>query len=186
MHEWTGRLAGDVVSSDGELEREFDARLVECSRLAFRIAYSVLRHREDAEDVAQDAFAKAHQKFRQLRDPERFKSWLVRTVWRTALDRRRGDRRRSMREMEHERVRRPSSTDAMVTEERAQVLWQAIDALPEKLRSVVLLATIEGHDLASVARLLGIPEGTVKSRLFVARQRIKEHLQWLNTTATGL
>jgi RNA polymerase sigma-70 factor (ECF subfamily) len=66
------------------------------------------------------------------------------------------------------------------------VLWQAIDALPEKLRSVVLLATIEGHDLASVARLLGIPEGTVKSRLFVARQRIKEHLQWLNTTPTGL
>jgi RNA polymerase sigma-70 factor, ECF subfamily len=154
--------------------------------LAFRVAFSVLRHREDAEDVAQDAFAKAHQKFRQLRDPERFKSWLVRTVWRTALDRRRGDRRRSMRETEHERVRQPSSTDAIMAEERAQMLWEAIDALPEKLRSVVVLASIEGHDMEAVGRLLGIPEGTVKSRLFLARQRIKEHLQWLNTTATGL
>ncbi len=186
MHEWTGRLASDFVTTEQELEREFDARLVECSRLAFRVAFSVLRHREDAEDVAQDAFTKAHQKFRQLRDPERFKSWLVRTVWRTALDRRRGDRRRSTRETEHEIVRQSSSTDAMVAEERAQMLWDAIDALPDKLRSVVVLASIEGHDVAAVARLLGVPQGTVKSRLFLARRRIKEHLPWLNTTTTGL
>ena len=91
MHEWTGQLAGDFVTAEQELGREYAARLVECAPLAFRVAFSVLRHREDAEDVAQEAFTKAHRKFRQLRDPERFKSWLVRTVWRTALDRRRGD-----------------------------------------------------------------------------------------------
>jgi len=181
MHEWTGRLAGDVVSSDEELEREFDARLVESARLAFRVAFSVLRHREDAEDVAQEAFAKAHRRFRQLRDPERFERWLVRMVWRLALDRRRGDHRRSTREAEHDRMRRPTSTDE-VADERARMLWEAIDALPEKLRCVVVLASIEGHDLAAVARLLGIPQGTVKSRLFLARQRIKERLQWLNPT----
>jgi len=181
MHEWTGRLAGDVVSSDGELEREFDARLVESARLAFRVAFSVLRHREDAEDVAQEAFARAHRHFKQLRDPERFTSWLVRMVWRLALDRRRGDHRRSTREAEHDRMRRPTSTDE-VADERARMLWEAIDALPEKLRCVVVLASIEGHDLAAVARLLGIPQGTVKSRLFLARQRIKERLQWLNPT----
>jgi RNA polymerase sigma-70 factor, ECF subfamily len=181
MHEWTGRLAGDVVTSDEELEREFDARLVQSSRLAFRVAFSVLRHRQDAEDVAQEAFAKAHRHFRQLRDPERFERWLVRMVWRMALDRRRGDRRRSIREAEHERTRPPSSTDN-AADERAQMLWEAIDALPEKLRRVVVLASIEGHDLAAVAGLLGIPQGTVKSRLFLARQRIKDRLQWLNPT----
>ena len=74
MHEWTGRLAADVVTPDEELEREFDTRLVESSRLAFRVAYSVLRQREDAEDVAQDAFARAHRRFRQLRDPDRFRA----------------------------------------------------------------------------------------------------------------
>jgi len=182
MHEWTGRLAGDVVSTAEDLEQEFDARLAECSRLAFRVAFSVLRHREDAEDVAQDAFAKAHRSFRQLRDPERFRSWLVRLVWRLALDRRRGEHRRALREAEHERARQGSSSDRVVEDERAAMLWDAIDSLPEKLRCVVVLASIEGHDLAAVARLLGIPQGTVKSRLFLARQRIKDRLPWLNPT----
>ena len=184
MHEWTGRLAGDVVSSDGELEREFDARLVESARLAFRVAFSVLRHREDAEDVAQEAFARAHRHFKQLRDPERFTSWLVRMVWRLALDRRRGEHRRSLREAEHERVRRSVAADAVAADERAEMLWKAIDSLPDKLRRVVVLASIEGHDVGAVARLLGIPQGTVKSRLFLARQRIKDQLAWKNGTAS--
>jgi RNA polymerase sigma-70 factor (ECF subfamily) len=184
MHEWADGWAGDFVSADDELEREFDARLVESSGLAFRVAFSVLRQREDAEDVAQDAFAKAHRHFRQLRDPARFRSWLVRLVWRMALDRRRSDQRRSARDVEHGNLHGGLPTDAMVSEERAQMLWEAIDALPEKLRSVIVLASIEGHDVAAVAQLLGIPQGTVKSRLFLARQQLKERLQWLTKTAT--
>ena len=57
-------------------------------------------------------------------------------------------------------------------------LWRAIDALPEKLRLVIVLANMEGHDVKEVAALLGLPQGTVKSRLFSARQRLKEQLQW--------
>ena len=177
MHGWTGLLAGEFVSRDEELEREFDARLVDCSQLAFRVAFSVLRNREDAEDIAQDAFAKAHRNFRQLRDPERFQSWLVRMVWRMALDRRKGERRRSAREVEHERLRRFSSDDGLVAEGRAAALWEAIDALPEKLRCVLVLASIEGHGINEVSRLLRIPQGTVKSRLFLARQQLKEYLR---------
>ena len=57
-------------------------------------------------------------------------------------------------------------------------LWDAIDALPEKLRLVIVLAGIQEYDIAEVARLLDVPRGTVKSRLFLARQKLKEHLQW--------
>ncbi len=56
------------------LEREFEARLADSSTLAFRVAYSVLRHREDAEDVAQEALAKAYRNFSKLRDRDRFHS----------------------------------------------------------------------------------------------------------------
>ena len=56
MHDHTVRLAGSLVTVDQELEREFEARLVESSTLAFRVAYGVLRQRQDAEDVAQEAF----------------------------------------------------------------------------------------------------------------------------------
>jgi len=102
-----------------------------------------------------------------------------------ALDRRRSDRRRSVREIEHGSRVDASPSHAMADAERAEMLWEAIDSLPEKLRRVVVLASIEGHDIAAIAGLLGIPPGTVKSRLFLARQQLKERLQWLNTTATN-
>ena len=184
MHEWADRLAGGFMKVDGELAREFDGLLVECSSLAFRVAFSVLRHRQDAEDVAQEAFARAHAKFRQLRDRQRFRSWLVRMVWRMALDRRRADRRRTARELEHGRLAPASSVEAAASDERAAILWEAIDALPEKLRQAIVLASIEGHDVAEVASLLDVPVGTVKSRLFLARQRLKEELQWMKTGNT--
>jgi RNA polymerase sigma-70 factor (ECF subfamily) len=184
MHEWTDRVAGGFMDVDDELAQEFDALLVENSALAFRVAFSVLRHRQDAEDVAQEAFAKAHVRFKQLRDRRRFRSWLVRIVWRLALDHRRAERRRSARESEHGRSRGAGSADARVSNERSAMLWDAIDRLPEKLRQVIVLASIKGHDVAEVAALLRVPVGTVKSRLFLARQRLREHLQWLKTEST--
>src|SRR5215212_633003 len=102
MHERIDQLPRNLVTVDSDqapdLEREFEVRLVESSTLAFRVAFSVLRHREDAEDVAQEAFAKAYRSFRQLRDRQRFRAWLVRMTWRLALDRKRSDRRRSARD----------------------------------------------------------------------------------------
>ena len=64
-----------------------------------------------------------------------------------------------------------------IEHERAGRLWEAIDALPEKLRVVVVLAGIEEYDLQEVARLLDVPLGTVKSRMFAARAQMREHLQ---------
>ena len=186
MHERADRLAGSFVTVDDTLAREFEARLVESSTLAFRVAFSVLRQREDAEDVAQDAFAKAYRSFQQLRDRDRFRAWLVRMTWRMALDRQRANRRRFAREtLEGEFVEaglqtRPERTsDALVARERAEQLWQAIDALPEKLRLVIVLAGIEGHDIREVATLLDVPDGTVKSRLFLARKQLRERLSWM-------
>ncbi len=171
-------LSLPVVTVDAELEREFEARLAECSTLAFRVAFSVLRHRQDAEDVAQDAFVRAHRGFSKLRNRDRFRAWLVRTTWRLALDHRRGEQRRMVRQFEHT-VSTPAVTDdAAATNERAVLLWEAIDTLPEKLRMALVLSAIDGHDIAEVARLLGLPEGTVKSRLFNARRQLQERLQW--------
>jgi RNA polymerase sigma-70 factor (ECF subfamily) len=168
----------DAVSVDQNLEHEFEARLLESSTLAFRVAFSVLRHREDAEDVAQEAFAKAYRSFRQLRDRDRFKAWLVRMTWRMALDRKRSDRRRAARE-EVVAVNPTTVVDSTDAHERSALLWNAIDSLSEKLRVVVVLAGIEGHDIREVAALLELPEGTVKSRLFLARQQLKGALSWM-------
>jgi RNA polymerase sigma-70 factor (ECF subfamily) len=184
MHEHAERLAGSLVSTDEGLAREFEARLADSSRLAFRVAYSVLRQREDAEDVAQEAFVRAHRSFRQLRDRERFRAWLVRMTWRMALDRQRADRRRAMRELAALPGPEPRAGDPAVAREREERLWAAIEGLPEKLRLTIVLAGIEGHDVREVAALLRLPEGTVKSRLFLARKRLREALSWMADDAS--
>src|SRR5215204_1446778 len=122
MHERADRLAGFVIVDQG-LEREFELRLVESSTLAFRVAFSVLRQREDAEEVAQEAFAKAYRSFTQLRDRDRFRAWLVRMTWRMALDRQRGNRRRLARESVEARLQTrladETPRDAVMEQERA-------------------------------------------------------------------
>jgi len=179
MHDYSERWAGSVVSMSEDLERAFEVAMSDSLSLAFRVAYSVLRHRADAEDTTQEAFARAYRNFRQLRDRAAFRAWIVRITWRLALNRQRGDRRRVLRETRGAAAAATTIvTDDLEQSERARQLWAAIDQLPPKLRIVTVLAGIEEHDVHEVATLLGIPEGTVKSRLFLARQRLKELLQW--------
>jgi RNA polymerase sigma-70 factor (ECF subfamily) len=180
---WAG-----TVSLDPALDRELEERLSDSSRLAFRVALSVLRRREDAEDVAQEAFLRAHRSFAGLRDRDRFRAWLVRTAFRIALDRVRGEKRRVRREDAlaiEARVHSGSAEDDAARRELREQVAEAVAALPEKLRLVTVLVAIEEQDLASVARLLELPVGTVKSRLHRARRELAEKLRWLaSDTAT--
>jgi RNA polymerase sigma-70 factor (ECF subfamily) len=187
MHDYARPLTtgSTVAAEDEELQREFETRLMESSKLAFRVAFSVLRQRQDAEDVAQEAFLKAHRRFRQLRNREAFRSWLVRITWRLALDRRRADQRRTKWEMQHSHEPVLSGTlGSTIASERTAEIWAAIDALPEKLRLAIVLVNVEGHNMKEVGALLGVAEGTIKSRLFDARQRLKERLQWTTNNST--
>ena len=180
MNELALRRPAAHVTLDDGLEREFEARLAESATLAFRVAYAVLRHREDAEDVAQEAMAQAYRNFAKLQDRRRFRAWLVRIAWRLALNRRRRDERRQRRELAApEPAPGPSAEDLVLSRQFQAHVWRAVDDLPDRLRSVVTLAAIEGHDVRSVAELLGVKEGTVKSRLNKARKVLAEKLRWV-------
>lgn len=179
MNELAGQLEGNLLSVEQDDAREFEARLADSSALAVRVAYGVVRNRQDAEDVAQDAFARAYRRFASLRDRERFRAWLVRMTWRLALDHRRSQKRRQTREDAVMAIT-PQAGDLVAdtaAREQSGRLWRAIDDLPERLRVVIVLASIEGHGLKEVADLLDVAEGTVKSRLFEARQKLREALQ---------
>ena len=182
MHETASRRLETLVTLDADLEQEFADRLRESSTLAVRVAYSVVRQRQDAEEVAQEAFTKAYRQFSQLRDRNSFRAWLVRMTWRLAIDRWRSDRRRTVREQAALPETAGPTTDGIAAaSERAERLWRAIDDLPDKLREAIVLSAIEGYDVREVALLLGVPEGTVKSRLFLARKGLAQRLQCLVT-----
>src|SRR5688572_19244166 len=163
MNEAAGHLPRILVSLDTALECEFEEAVRGAADLAVRVAFSVLRQREDAEEVAQEAFTRACPRFRKLRTPEQFRGWIVRVTWRLAIDRWRADRRRQAREQRagEAGVSRTAEEDALAAE-RSALLWKAVDALPEKLRVVIILSAMQGHGVRDVAQLLGIPEGTVK------------------------
>ena len=173
--QWT-REAAQAVK-----RHEFEERLAECGPLAYRVARGVLRNDADAEDVAQEALLRAYARFDRLRDPLRFRGWLVRIVFRLALDRARSAKRRELRETEWAQpARRPAPPDAeelAASSEFQGHFDRALDALPEKLRLALLLSAMEGHTLEEVAAMLGLPIGTVKSRLFAGRKKLAEKLQ---------
>src|SRR5260221_13479117 len=174
-NEWS-REAAQAVR-----RREFEARLAECGPLAFRVARGVLRNDADAEDVAQEALLRAYRRLDRLRDARRFRGWLVRIVFRLALDRARSAKRRELRETEWAQPARrpaPATAEELAASSEFQAHFdRALDALPDKLRLVLLLAAMEGHTLEEVAAMLGLPIGTVKSRLFAGRKKLAEKLQ---------
>ena len=184
MDAFAQSFAGSFVSPDASLACEFEERLADCPELAFRVALGVLRNRAEAEDVAQDALVRAYHNFHRLRDREKFRSWLVRMAWRLALDRIRARGRRQRYEDAAASFAIGAGTAAATAEDIAasrefeNKVNVALDSLPEKLRLVMVLGAIEGYDTRQVATLLEIPEGTVKSRLFLARKQMAEKLQW--------
>jgi RNA polymerase sigma-70 factor (ECF subfamily) len=168
-------------ASEQELSqnRELERRLADCSGLVYRVALGVLRNSPDAEDVAQEALLRAYRHFASLRERERFQPWLVRTTWRLAIDRLRSASRREQRELDAASGQPPAPTVEAIAREQQflQRIERAVDALPEKLRRVVILAAIEGYDMRETAELLDLPEGTVRSRLNRARKLLAEKLR---------
>lgn len=160
------------------LRREFEECLAECGTLAFRVARSVVNSASDAEDVAQDAILQAYRRFQRLRDPSKFRAWLVRITFRLALDHTRAARRREQREtLWAIAVPRPTAEDMAASREFGRRLDEAMETLPEKSRLVLALSAMDGHSLEEVAELLQLPVGTVKSRLHAARKRLAEKLR---------
>src|SRR2546425_4689045 len=172
-------LAHEAAQAD--TRREFEERLRECGPLAYRVARGVLRNAADAEDVAQEALLRAYRGFDRLRDRSRFRAWLVRIAFRLALDRLRSAKRREQRDTlwsQPAHLPPPATAgDIAVSNQFQGHLERVLDELPEKLRLVLLLSAMEGYTIDEIAEMVGVPTGTVKSRIFIARKKLAEKLR---------
>lgn len=153
---------------------------------AFALAFRVLRDEEQARDVVQDAFLKAYGSLDRFEGRSSFYTWLYRIVMNLCLDRKR--RERSSRRVDwSEEVERelpadpesPAAPDPGVALERSQLraeLSRAIAQLPDDARRTLELREIDGLSYQEIAQCLGVPKGTVMSRLHYARRRVRQAL----------
>lgn len=137
----------------------------------FNVALRITRNREDAADATQTAFVKAYEKLHTFDFSHRFFSWIYRIAINEALDLARG-------RVREERLvgPLPSSTvdpeSACAEEEKSRMVQEAMQELAPDARAVIVLRHLRGMSYADIGEILGLPDKTVKSRLFSARQKL--------------
>jgi RNA polymerase sigma-70 factor (ECF subfamily) len=167
---------GDTKALDELFRRHRDT--------AFGIAYRLLGSREDALDVVQESFIHVLRGIEGFRGQASFRTWLYRIVTHAALDYRRYRSHRQADSLDVENAPEPEATgpSQQTPQEEAQEhdLRRAIDDalanVSEKNRAALVLYALEGMSYKEVAEVLGISVGTVMSRIFNARQRLRELL----------
>jgi RNA polymerase sigma-70 factor, ECF subfamily len=176
------RLAGgEDAGRDGEPPREErDRRFAEMAerhaRFMFRVAHGLLRSVQDAEDAVQESLLKLYRTDGWLRMEDE-KAFLARTVWRVGLDV--VARRPRSTETLEDGVGREfaaggeSAEQSLVDSDQRALLRRLIDGLPEFLRQPLVLSAIEEMTSREVAMAMGIPEGTVRTRVMRARAELK-------------
>jgi RNA polymerase sigma-70 factor, ECF subfamily len=161
-------------------EDQLELAVREHARLVYRVAYSVLRNHHDAEDATQETFVRVlryRRKLAGIRDP---RTWLARIAWRVAVERRRKAPEISLDEEDQivaqVRSLAAGADEILMSAEMNSYLAAMIATLPGKLRDPLRLSTVEEMSPADIAGVLGIKEAAVRSRLFRARQILREKL----------
>lgn len=154
----------------------------------FSIAYGITLDREQSLDIVQEVFLKVYQNIHSFREESRLSTWLHRITVNLCLNWKKRWKRRFR--WHHQPLERDESgndlksgteahyPDALYEKkEFEKIFWDRLNELPEKTRAVFVLKEVEGLSYDEIARTLGVKTGTVSSRLFYARKRLKKSLK---------
>jgi RNA polymerase sigma-70 factor (ECF subfamily) len=166
----TGRDAAFVRLADEHLDR------------AYGLARAILRDPTDAQDATHDAFVQAWRKWDTLRDPDRFEAWFDRILVNTCRNRLRSSRREATDISDEVAI---ATGDVTRRTEERELIGAAIADLSPDHQVVVALRFYRDLPIAEIAARLGVPEGTVHSRLHYAMQRLHDALGAAAADATG-
>jgi RNA polymerase sigma-70 factor (ECF subfamily) len=145
-------------------------------RAVYHLALRTLRNSEEAKDATQEAFFKAFRSLRTFRPGAKFSTWIFSIVYHACCDRLAQQKRYTDAELPDRAD--PGLGPAGETEQRdeAQRLREAVEALPEKYRTVITLYHLQGKRYEEIAQVLDLPMGTVKTHLFRAKELLRKRL----------
>jgi RNA polymerase sigma-70 factor (ECF subfamily) len=167
-------------------EAAFEGLVVRYQDRLFRLLGRYCRDAVECEDLAQEVFLKVFRKLHTFQGDSQFFTWLYRIAVNAATDHisRASTRRLKLVEddsaLEERNERDDSPLAPLLSAELAGAVRAIVDALPEKFRTVLVLREYEDLSYTEIAEVLGVQMGTVESRLFRARQRVKEALERLH------
>ncbi|AKH39696.1 MULTISPECIES: RNA polymerase sigma factor RpoE [Nitrosomonas] len=174
----------------------FDLLVIKYQRKLARLLSQFIRDAAEVEDVAQETFIKAYRALPSFRGESAFYTWLYRIGINTAKNFLVSQGRKvptTVSEFDNEeaenfeeagRLREVSTPESeLMTKQIAQTVNQSLDALPEELRTAIVLREIEGLSYEEIASIMNCPIGTVRSRIFRAREAIAEKLRPLLGTS---
>ena len=155
------------------LDREqFTAAVLAAEPTLYRVAKTMLRSEHDCADAAQQAILRAWERLDTLHSTRYFKTWLVRILINECMTM----LRRQKRLAPYDEAAVEAMIPASAADDHSD-LYAAITALDEKLRLPVVLYYLEGFKIREIAAMLGVPEGTVKTRLRNAREQLRKDLK---------
>lgn len=174
----TELLAAHVIGDRYAFEELFHRH----HRQLYRLALLTSRNRDDAADALQDALLAAHRAARTFRNDSAVSSWLYRIVVNSCLDRLRRNKSHLCEELDEQLCRTPDPTRRVDT---AIVVERALLRLPVEQRAAVVAVDMHGYSVAETARILGVAEGTVKSRCSRARSKLAASLSCIAAGAAA-
>lgn len=160
--------------------RAFEELVITYQHRVFGVAARMLGNRAEAEEIAQETFLRAHRALPEFRGEARLSTWLPAIASRLCLNRLASPDRRLARDDDALAAAPSHEPDAATALERSELdtaLRDAIAALPEERRIVVILRDIEGLSYEEIAEALAVQPGTVRSRLHRARMDLKAKLE---------
>ncbi|MBV9272101.1 MAG: RNA polymerase sigma factor [Candidatus Eremiobacteraeota bacterium] len=169
-----------VASALGGNSEAFGTLVERYDRAVYHLAFRTLRDSEEARDVAQEAFFKGYRSLRTFKPGAKFSTWIFAITYHACCDRLARKKRFSNEELPDWADPTPGPEQTAIAIDEASRLRLAIEALPEKYRTVITLYHLQGRQYEEIAEVLGLPMGTVKTHLF----RAKEHLRRLLTAQT--
>jgi RNA polymerase sigma-70 factor, ECF subfamily len=168
---------GDLVAMTLRGDPEAFATLVErYDRAVYHLAYRTLHDVEDARDATQEAFFKAFRSLRTFRPGSKFSTWIFAITYHACCDRLNRRKRYASEELPERADTAPGPEQQVIAFDDRVRLRAAIDALPEKYRTVIALYHLQGRQYDEIASVLGLPMGTVKTHLFRAKEQLRRLL----------
>ncbi|MGE0128327.1 MAG: RNA polymerase sigma factor [Blastocatellales bacterium] len=179
--EWQAILGEEVA--ERELDRELEVIVRQHTRFVYQIAYLLLRNHHDAEDATQETFVRVWRHRNRLPEVRDQRAWLARIAWRVALDRRKKAAEVPLNDAAEAVLKlyaAGESAEKIASDKQmAALLGQLVTSLPDKLRDPMLLSLSQELSHVEISRVLSIPESSVRTRLFRARQMLRQKLSSL-------